>query len=289
MNANQISPTVALRLIASELKRLRDQKGVSRAEVEDAIELRRNALYRYENCESPMQLPIARAIFEHLGQEGEMLETMLNLVRASRDKTQRGMAKGLPHAGEIPPWFEDFVILERDASEINVLALTLIPGRLQTEEYARAVLQAGVLGKDVEDHVRIRMERAEILDSDSHPRYWAIVNEAVLRRLVGGKRVMKAQLEHLATMAQRPGITVQILPEAAGAHISMTASFELLKFDVAPQCGVAYLEYLTGAIYRDAPEETAVFADGYRHLMSAAASERESLRIIDRTIKDLYS
>jgi hypothetical protein len=179
--------------------------------------------------------------------------------------------------------------LERDASTIETFELTLVPGRMQTEDYARAVLQAGLLGNDVEDHVRTRMERAEILDAESRPEYFAILNESILRRPVGGKAVMRAQLEHLASMAQRPDITVQILPESVGAHISMTASFSLFRFDVAPQFGVAYMEYLTGALYRDDPIEVATFMDGYRRLTIAAASEADSLRMLNRAIKDYYS
>ena len=289
MSGKQVSPTVALRLIASELKRLRQEHDTSRDKVEEAVELKRNALYRYESCESPMQVPVARAIFEHYGLSGSELDTMLDLVRASRNRKTRGLVKGLPDPSGVPAWFEDFVILERDASRISNFELTLIPGRLQTEDYARAVLQAGVLGTDVEDHVRTRMERAAILDTPGAPEYWVILAESVLRRPVGGHAVMRAQLDHLATMATRPNITIQVLPESIGAHISMTASFTMFRFDVAPQFGVVYMEYLTGAIYRDDPAEVAVFDNGYRRLMSAAASENESLRIINQTVKDHYS
>jgi transcriptional regulator with XRE-family HTH domain len=282
----QLSPSVRRRIIASELKRLRAESGLTREAVEQAVELRRNALYRYESGESAMQVPVARAIFGFYGVEDEQLKTMVDLVRGSRERGW--LKKGQEHGGSVPPWFADFVALERDASEIYELALNIVPGRLQTEGYARAVLQAGVLGANVEEQLSARMARTSRVDAPHAPRYWAIVAEGVLHRVVGGEAVMLDQLQYLLEVSTRPDVTLQILPNGNGAHPSMGSSFVMFRFEVAPQFGVVYTEYLTGSLYRDEPTELGAYDSAYRHLIKSALPEVQSVSLIAKTLKERY-
>ena len=187
----------------------------------------------------------------------------------------------------VPEWFEDLVALEGDASAIQELALHYVPGLLQTEDYARAILQAGILGLDVEGLVKARLARASILDRVPPPEYWVVLCESAVDCLVGGREVMHEQLKHLAAMAQRPHITVQVLPNSHGAHPSMTTPFVLLNFDLAPNFSVVYFDYLTGSLYRDEPHEVDQYHRAYRHLIKAALPEDQSYRLIASRLRDL--
>lgn len=281
----QLSPSVRRRIIASELKRLRAEAGVPRETVEQAVELRRNALYRYESGESAMQIPVARALFGYYDVDGGRLETMVDLVRDSRN---RGWLKKDDERGN-PPWLADFLALERDASDIYQLSLTTIPGRLQTEAYARAVLEAGILGADVEAQVKARMSRSMDSSITTAFSYWLVLSEGALRRLVGGKVVMCEQLERLIEVAQRPETTLQVLPNDSGAHPSMGTQFVLMKYEVAPEFAVVYMEFLTGALYHDEPHETTAYDKAFRHLTKAALPERQSLSLIRTILKEWHT
>lgn len=282
----QVSPTVQRRIIAAELRRRRQAAGFTQSEVEQALGLGRNALYRYESGESTMLPPVAKGIFAHYGASEEEIERLLPLVRDARSNRKKDLVSPKPANTTtalpgVPPSMGEFLVLERDASQLYELALTVIPGRLQTEGYARAVLEAGILGADVDELLRVRMERTAEVEQATTPSYWAILRESVLRHPVGGSAVMREQLLHLAEVAKRPHVTLQVLPTDAGAHHSMSSSFVLFRFDVAPAYGVVYIEYMTGGLYRDDPDEATTFESSYRHLTKSALSERASLRLIN--------
>lgn len=131
------------------------------------------------------------------------------------------------------------------------------------------------------------MARADILSRDNPPEYWVVLCESALHCLVGGPDVMREQLEHLAVMAQRPNITIQVLPDAHGAHPSMATPFVILGFDLAPDFGVVYLDYLTGSLYMDEPGEVDQYHRAYRHLIKAALPEEPSVELITRKAKEL--
>ena len=276
------SPTVRRRILASELRRLRTAVGMTQQQAEEAAGLGRASLSRYESCVSSIAVPACEKLLTIYGVEGDRLTALLDLARGAR---RRGWLKGFK--GTIPEWFEDLVALERDASTIQELTLHHVPGLLQTEGYARAILQAGILGLDVDGLVRARLARADILDRDTPPEYWVVVCESALHRMVGGRDVMREQLEHLATLAQRPNVTVQVLPNEHGAHPSMTTPFVILGFDLAPDFAVVYLDYLTGSLYRDDPDEVAQYHRAYRHLIKAALPEEHSVELIAARAKDL--
>lgn len=276
------NPTVRRRILASELRRLRIAANMTQQQAEEASGLGRASLSRYESCISSIAVPACEKLLTIYGVEGDRLTALVDLAKGAR---RRGWLNGF--RGVIPQWFEDLVALERDASSIQELALHYVPGLLQTEAYARAVLQAGILGQDVEGLVRARVARADILSGEDRPEYWVVVCEAALHCLVGGRDVMREQLEYLATLAQRPNITVQVLPYEYGAHPSMTTPFVILGFDLAPDFGVVYLDYLTGSLYRDDKDEVAQYHRAYRHLIKAALPEEHSVELISRRAKAL--
>lgn len=279
--ATQGNPTVRRRIFASELRRLRAAASLTQQQAEEAIGLGRASLSRYESCTSSPSVPVAKALLELFGVERTKLDALLDLVKGAR---ARGWLKGFK--GVVPTWFEDLVALERDASTIQELALHAIPGIMQTERYARAVLQAGILGLDVEGVVKARLARAEILRQEKPPEYWVVLCESALDCVVGGPDVMREQLEHLAELAQHPHITIQVLPNSHGAHPSMTSPFIMLDFEIAPDFGVVYLDYLTGSLYRDEPHEVERYRRAYRHLIKSALPEGQSLQLITARAKE---
>ncbi|MEV6527796.1 helix-turn-helix transcriptional regulator [Longispora sp. NPDC051575] len=275
-----------VRILASELRRLRELAGHTQSQAEEAAGLTAGSLSRYETCTSAIAVPAAQLLLRDVyGVRGDRLDDLLELARVGRRRRPKGSGPGV-----LWPPVEDLAILERDASTMQTLALVLVPGVLQTEDYARAILGAGRLGADVEKHVQARLGRAEaVFNRSDPPEYWAILRESVLRCHVGGRDVMAQQLDHLAAVADRPRCMIQIIPDSHGAHPSMTTAYVLLSFSLAPDFKVAYLDYPTGSLYIDQQPEVGTYAGMYPHLVAAALPPAESLALIHRTREELYT
>ncbi|GIG61793.1 transcriptional regulator [Longispora fulva] len=280
--ANPQSPSVYRRILASELRRLRSGSGLTQAQAEEAAGIGETSLSRYENGTNSMSIPVAEKLLTLYGEKQPRLGQLLELVKASR---RRGGGQGL--RGIIPTWFEDLVALERDASTVQQFALRVVPGYLQTERYARAVLSGGLIREDVERHVQARMARTLLLDGDEPFEYWVVLCESALRVLVGGRDVMREQLEHVAEMARRPNVTIQVLPDSHGAHASMNTEFQVLSFAIAPEFAVVYMDYPTGSLYLDVPTEVEPYHRAYTHLIKAALSDVQSLDMIKARAEEL--
>lgn len=283
MNSPQ-GPTVLRRLVASELRRLRIAGGHKQQDVADYVGIAPNSLSSYEACTASMSNPVAEKIFKYYGVEDERLKELLVMVKGSR---KRGWLMDIK--GKVWQPVEHFVALERDASSIQEVAIQVVPGVMQTEGYARAVLQRGILGAEVEQHIESRLNRASILERDEPVKYWGIIHEAALRCAVGGKKVMKEQLTRLSDLARKPNITIQVLPDSTGEHTAMSGPYSIFRFNIAPQYGVAYLDYLTGALYLDESNDVDQYAESFSHLIKSALSEKASLSFLNKLSEDLYS
>ena len=133
----------------------------------------------------------------------------------------------------LPTWFQAYVGLEEAAARIRTYEVQFVPGLLQTKEYARAVITAGAAGLGAEEIARrvdLRLERQRVLDRPDGPVFWAVIDEAALRRPIGGAEVMRAQLEHLAELMRQPNITIQIMPFSFGGHSAEGGAFSILRF-----------------------------------------------------------
>lgn len=278
-------PTALRRIIGAELRRLRLASGLTQRQVADEAGVEQTALPRYEGGISSMSNPVAEKLFSIYSVEEDRKSELLDLVRRSRKRRPKGEARPAVW-GPV----EDLIALEHDASTIREVAIQAVPGMLQTEQYARAMLGRGKLGSDVvEDHVRVRLGRAAVLDKTEEFQYWVVLHEAALRCAVGGSEVMRGQLAHIAELSKRPNLTIQVLPDEAGAHPAISGWFAILRFPIAPEYGIAYHDYLTGAVYLDEPEEVAQYDDTYLHLIKMALSEQASLAFIKKLSKELYS
>ncbi|MEV0649899.1 DUF5753 domain-containing protein [Phytomonospora sp. NPDC050363] len=280
------SPAVWLRIVAAILRTGRQRQGnPARETVEAATGLARNSLHRYETAQHAIKNDDAvNRLFDYYEITGEERERAWEAVRQSRRRATRPQG-----AFGAQPWLNDLVVLESDAARVSELAL-IIPGRLQTEDYARAILQTNIVGLDVDEQVRIRTERGEA--ARKLPQIYSLVlKEGALRQAVGGADVMRQQLQFLKDMTIRHVVDLHVLPDRAGAHPSMDSGFMLLEYgDRAPQdYGLAYTDFFGGASLTDDAEKITLFRSAYRRLHELALPEAASLDLIDNIIEDLYT
>jgi hypothetical protein len=180
----------------------------------------------------------------------------------------------------LPPAYRDFISLESQASAMRTLETLVVPGLLQTPEYARAVTRAAVGPPDdanLDTLVEVRLARQDVLRADPPLRMSAVLDEAVLRREVGGPEVMRAQLRRLVTAARLPHVRLQILPFAAGAHIGITGPFVIFSFPSTSDLDVVVLDHLTSSLYLERKEELQAYAEAFSSLQSNALSPEDSL------------
>ena len=190
----------------------------------------------------------------------------------------------------LPQWFRTYVDLESAASLIRTYEGQFVPGLLQTDGYMRAVVRGAHLedsGEEVGRRVRLRMARQTLLTREQPPRLWAVVDEAALRRPVGGRDVMRGQLERLVEATKLPNVTLQVLPFDSGAHPAMVGSFSVLRFPDQELPDVVYLEHLTSALYLNKPDEV----DQYLHVMETicvrAAAPDQTVGLLEQILEAL--
>jgi hypothetical protein len=190
----------------------------------------------------------------------------------------------------LPSWFETYVGLEQAASVIRIYEPVLVPGLLQTEDYTRSVVQLRHLqasANDVGRRVALRMARQEFLTQPGAPDLWLALDEAAVRRPMGSRMVQRGQLQHLMEMAQRPNVTLQVVPLHVGGPAAVSGPFTILRFAEPGLPDVVYLEHLASACYLDKERETV----GYLALMDSlcieATSPEVSISFLRRIIEDL--
>jgi hypothetical protein len=189
----------------------------------------------------------------------------------------------------MPDWFETYVGLEQATSLIRTYELQFVPGLFQTEDYARAVTVLGhrsASADEIERRVALRLQRQQILARpDAAPRVWAVIDESALRRPLGGRDVMRAQLKRLIELTEMPQVTLQVMPFDRGGHSAAGGAFAILRFAAAELPDIVYIEQLTGALYLDRPAET----DHYREVMNSLSAEAETPAETERQLKGLIS
>ncbi len=214
--AAEHSPTVRRRRLALELRRLREAARLTCEEVAEHLECSTSKVSRIETGRVSVS---PRDVRDMLDLYGVSAQQGASLVQLARDSRQKGWWHA--YSDTIQPQFATYIGLESAASEIRIYEVTLIPGLLQTEEYARTVIAAGTVGGDhegTERNVALLMARQPLLTGDDPPRLWAVLDEAALRRTVGGAGLMRLQLDHLLDLARLPNVAIQVIPFGAGAH-----------------------------------------------------------------------
>jgi transcriptional regulator with XRE-family HTH domain len=266
------SPTVRRRRLALALRRLRDQSGMTADQAAREVGISKSALSRIENAQVSVLPPVARALLELYGVEEPDIEPLIQVAREAR---KRGWWQAYDDI--LPEWFEVYVGLEAEAAQIQSFEPQLVPGLLQTEDYARAVIRVEHPDSDeVARRVELRMRRQQ---TENPPRLWVILDEAVLRRPVGGRATMKAQLKKIAETAGKPGNTIQVLPFAVGEHGSMGSAFSILTFAEPMDPGLVYVETRAGSLYLEG-QQVREYSAVFQHLVATALGQRESLAMI---------
>jgi hypothetical protein len=189
----------------------------------------------------------------------------------------------------LPSWFEMYLGLEQASSVIRTYEPQLVPGLLQTQECARAVIRLGnpdVCDVDIDRRVALRMKRQKVLTLSDAPNLWAVIDEASLWRL-DGRAAMRAQIQHLMDMAELPNITLQVIPFYAGAHAAVGGPFTILRFAEPDLPDLVYLEQLTSALYLDKTEDIQHYLMVMDRLCVQAKSPSETVRFLNSTLKEI--
>jgi transcriptional regulator with XRE-family HTH domain len=278
-------PTVRRMLVGAELRRLRTAKGLSREQAAAAIRASEWKIHRLENGQVSFK---ERDIVDLLRLYGVTdADEVAGFVVLAREANTPGWWQR--YGDVLPQWFRTYVDLESAASLIRTYEGQLVPGLLQTDDYIRAVVHDASLepSEDVGRRVRLRMARQTVLTRERPPRLWAVVDEAALRRPVGGREVMRGQLERLIAATKLPNVTLQILPFAGGAHPAMVGAFSILRFADRELPDVVYLEHLTNAVYLDKREEVERYLDVMELLCVASEPPARTAELLTQILDEL--
>ena len=272
-------PTVLRILLGAQLRRLREGQRITLEDAGKRIRASHSKISRLETGRVGFK---DRDITDLLTLYGVTDEEEREALRAL---ARRANAPGWWHdySDVLPHWFEAYVGLEEVATQIRAYEVQFVPGLLQTEDYARAVTLLGHDGeppRDIERRVRLRMARQSVLDREEPPNLWAVIDEAVLRRPAGSPAIMHGQLKHLADLAQRPNVTIQIIPFQAGGHAAAGGPFSILRFAEPDLPDVVYLEQLTSALYLDKPETVDSYLRVMERICMEAATPADSAELI---------
>ncbi|HUA31542.1 MAG TPA: helix-turn-helix transcriptional regulator [Streptosporangiaceae bacterium] len=272
-------PTVLRRLLGAQLRRLREERGIT---LEDAGEVIRASGSKMSRLETG-----------RVGFKDRDIADLLTFYEitddeqrtALRDLARSASAHGWWHdyCDVLPYWFEAYVGLEEAATSIRAYEIQFVPGLLQTEDYARAVTLLGHHGapaSEIEQRVGLRMARQALLAGPSPTHLWAVLDEAVLRRPAGRPGVMRRQLQYLLEAAERPNVTIQIIPFAAGLHAAAGGQFSILRFAERDLPDIVYLEQLVSSLYLDKRETV----DNYMAVMDRLCLEASPSSATAKTI-----
>ncbi|REE97904.1 helix-turn-helix domain-containing protein [Thermomonospora umbrina] len=274
------SPTLRARRLALELTRRREVAGLSRDEVSQRLEWSSSTLFRIETGRSKPQPRSVRELLDLYGVTGAEKDGLIQLARDARKP-------GWWHSFRdvLPNPYEVYIGLEAGAATIRTFEPIMVPGLLQTADYARAMIRGGPQEMDpdeIERRVQVRMARQEILGRADRPRLWAVMDEAALHRRVGGDEIMRGQLHHLVETAERGRTTIQVVSFGAGAHAGTTGPFVILDFPEPTDPDVVYLETIPEGLYLDGAKDVSSFMLAFDRLRAAALHPDDSVALIQR-------
>lgn len=264
------SPTVRRRQFGIELRNLRKRANISPAEAAEYIGITPPTLNKIENGRQPIRLAALKLMLQLYRVEAPLSD---NLIRQSKEASQRGW--WVAYGDVVPDWFKDYVGLEGGSTEIRAYEAGLVNGLLQTPAYTQAITlatQPTVNADELERSARFRAERQARLADNSPPTLQVVLDEAALRRPVGGPKVMREQIEHIAELSELPHVDVRLLPFSVGEHPSMGVSFTVLRWSEA-SADVVYVENDRGSLYLERPSDIARYVEIFEQLRSRALAD----------------
>ncbi|MFJ3710358.1 helix-turn-helix domain-containing protein [Streptomyces sp. NPDC090053] len=279
-------PKIRKKRLGMELRRLREETGVSLQAAGEAIDGDKTKMSRIENGRQGLRPLELKALLNLYAVEPKLGEALLALQRQSKQKGWWSR-----HSDTLKPDFQERLTLESDAVRIYAYQSVVVPGLLQTYAYAEAVIRGTsnkrASNEEVKSLVELRLARQSIFDAEDAPQYLCILDESVLHRQVGGPAVTAEQLRALVGMCDRPGIVVQVIPYQQGAYPGMDGPFTVYSYPDPMELDVVGLDYLDGGLYLEESGAVERYRSAFDHLRAAALSSRESMDLIARIARDL--
>jgi hypothetical protein len=277
--ADTLGPTVLRMLLGNQLHRFREAAGVTPDRAGYEIRASRSKISRMENGRVGFkERDVADLLTLYDITDEEMRAGIVPLVR------QADAPGWWPKYGDVlADWFEAYLGLEAAASVIRTFELQFVHGLFQTEAYARAVTLLGhttAPTEEIDRRVSLRLKRQDLLTSPQPPHQWSVIDEGALRRPVGGRGVMHAQLNRLIEVAELRHVTVQVVPFGRGGHAAAGGSFTVLRFSEPEVPDVVYIEQLTSALYLDKREDVDHYMEVMNHLSTTALTPARTARFL---------
>jgi transcriptional regulator with XRE-family HTH domain len=272
------TPTVRLRRLAAELRRLRSAVDMSREQASEQTGINNATLYRIETARARPQMRTLATLLSLYGVDQEQRDYLTALCR---DAGKQGWLR--PYHSDLPEEYTAYISFEDEAQSVRNYESLFIPGLLQTEAYARAVIR-GVLPmasqQEVEDRVQARMERQQVLTRANPLKLWAILDEAALHRVVGGRKTMQDQLRRLVEAIDQPHVTLQVIPFSQGAHAGMPGSFVLMDFVDPMDTDLIYIDSMAGDLFLESDADISRYSMIFDTLRAVALSPDDSTALI---------
>src|SRR5258706_7601123 len=279
-------PTVLRMLLGAHLRRLREAQGVTREDAGWEIRSSESKISRMELGRVGFkERDVADLLSLYGVDDGEERTRLLALARDANNP-------GWWHRfGDVlPNWFQSYLGLEAAAALIRTYEVQFVPGLLQTRDYARAVVLLGhgrAKPEEIERRVELRMQRQQVLARDGAPKLWVVVDEAALRRPIGGIEVMRSQVEALLEANTMPNVRLQVIPFNAGGHAAAGGAFTILRFPDEDLPDVVYIEQLTSALYLDNRDGVELYAEAMERLCVEARPPTETSKVLEEIRADL--
>jgi transcriptional regulator with XRE-family HTH domain len=277
-------PTVLRILLGAQLRRLREAKRISLEEAGNVIRASHSKISRLETGRVGFK---DRDVVDLLTLYGVVDEKEREALRSL---ASRANSPGWWHdySDVLPSWFEAYIGLEEAASQIRAYEVQFVPGLLQTEDYARAVTMLAYSNpREINRRVNLRLARQSVLTRQDPPSLWAVLDEAVLRRPIGGANAMRTQVKHLIEMSQRPNVTIQIVPFKAGGHAAAGGPFSVLRFAEYDLPDIVYLEQLSSALYLDKQDVVDSYLAVMERLCIEAATPASSVKSLRALLREV--
>ncbi|WP_030662420.1 helix-turn-helix domain-containing protein [Streptomyces cellulosae] len=286
MSERRPAPTVGQVVLGRRLQELREAAGLKREEAAQVLRVAPATVRRMEMADVALKIPYVQVLLETYGVPEDEVAAFVALAE---EANQPGWWQRFHDV--LPDWFSMYVSLEGAARIIRSYEPHFVPGLLQTEDYARAVLEAGTVGQTgpaaIERHVSLRMARQRLLDRPDPPHLWVIMDETVLRRPVSIRgEVMRDQLDQLIRFAERDRVTLQVAEFEDGPHPGTYAPFSLFRFGEPELPDMVFTEYLTGALYLDSRKEVATHLEVLDHMSARAASAERTKKLLRERRED---
>ncbi|MFJ6938573.1 helix-turn-helix domain-containing protein [Streptomyces sp. NPDC101132] len=279
----QHGPAVRRRKLGEELRALRDRTGLTSGETARMLGWHQSKISRIETGRSGVKPEDVRLLLDAYGVADAQERALLEALAASAGDTGRGRQWWHEYRGLLPQEYRDFISLEAGASAARTVELSVVPGLLQTAAYARAVTRAALGGlpePKVDALVDVRLARQTVLRADPPLELSAVLDEAVLRRQIGGPVVMAEQLRHLVAVARLPQVRLQVLPFSVGGHLGLTGPFVIFSFPNIADLDVVVLDHLTSSLYLERKEDLEAYSAAFRTIQAHALPPQDSSDLI---------